>query len=65
LAFFLTSFATLAVIFLGIGGWIGLALSIALAMPFTAQDHRPNFECIMWIARAGAQRRHLPDEHGK
>jgi len=34
--FFLTGFATLAVIFLGIGGWIGFALSIALTMPFTA-----------------------------
>lgn len=30
-----------------------------------AGDNRPNFEDMMWMARTGAQWRHLPDEHGK
>jgi len=30
-----------------------------------AQDNRPYFEGMMWIARTGAQWRHLPDEYGK
>ena len=29
-----------------------------------AQDDRPYFEGMMWIARTGAQWRHLPDEYG-
>ncbi|MEZ5656097.1 MAG: transposase [Sphingobium sp.] len=28
-----------------------------------AQDNRPYFEGMMWIARTGAQWRHLPDEY--
>lgn len=28
-------------------------------------DNRPYFEGMMWIARTGAQWRHLPDEYGK
>jgi len=30
-----------------------------------AQDNRLYFEGMMWIARTGAQWRHLPDEYGK
>jgi transposase len=30
-----------------------------------AQDNRRYFEGMMWIARTGAQRRHLSDEYGK
>lgn len=30
-----------------------------------AQDNRRYFEGMMWIARTGAQWRHLPDEYGK
>lgn len=30
-----------------------------------AQDNRPHFEGMMWIARTGVQWRHLPDEYGK
>ena len=30
-----------------------------------AHDNRRYFEGIMWIARTGAQWRHLPDEYGK
>ena len=30
-----------------------------------AQDNCPYFECMMWIARTGAQSRHVPDEYGK
>jgi transposase len=30
-----------------------------------ARDNRPYFEGMMWIARTGAQWRHLPDEYGK
>lgn len=30
-----------------------------------AQDNRRYFEGMMWIARTGSQRRHLPDEYGK
>lgn len=30
-----------------------------------AQDNRPDFEGMMWIAQTGAQWRHLPDEYGK
>ena len=30
-----------------------------------AQDNRAYFEGMMWIARTGAQWRHLPDEYGK
>ena len=30
-----------------------------------AGDNRPFFEGMMWIARTGAQWRHLPDEYGK
>lgn len=30
-----------------------------------AQDNRCYFEGMMWIARTGAQWRHLPDEYGK
>jgi transposase len=30
-----------------------------------AQDNRRYFEGMMWMARTGAQRRHLPDEYGK
>jgi transposase len=30
-----------------------------------AQDNRPYFEGMMWIARTGVQWRHLPDEYGK
>ncbi|KZX88750.1 transposase [Erythrobacter sp. HI0037] len=29
------------------------------------QDNHPYFEGMMWIARTGAQWRHLPDEYGK
>ena len=30
-----------------------------------AQDNRRYFEGMMWMARTGAQWRHLPDEYGK
>ena len=30
-----------------------------------AQDNRRYFEGMMWVARTGAQWRHLPDEYGK
>ena len=30
-----------------------------------AHDNRPFFEGMMWIARTGAQWRHLPEEYGK
>ena len=30
-----------------------------------AGDNRPFFEGMMWIARTGAQWRHLPEEYGK
>lgn len=30
-----------------------------------AQDNRRYFEGILWVARTGAQWRHLPDEYGK
>ncbi|WBH18279.1 transposase [Sphingomonas radiodurans] len=30
-----------------------------------AGDNRPYFEGMMWMARTGAQWRHLPDEYGK
>ena len=30
-----------------------------------AGENRPFFEGMMWVARAGAQWRHLPDEYGK
>ena len=30
-----------------------------------ARDNRPFFEGMMWIARTGAQWRHLPEEYGK
>ncbi|WP_443112393.1 transposase [Erythrobacter sp. BLCC-B19] len=30
-----------------------------------AQDNCPYFEGMMWIARTGAQSRHVPDEYGK
>ncbi len=30
-----------------------------------AGDNRPFFEVMMWIARTGAQWRHLPEEYGK
>lgn len=30
-----------------------------------AEHNRPYFEGMMWIARTGAQWRHLPDEYGK
>lgn len=30
-----------------------------------AQDNRRYYEGMMWIARTGAQWRHLPDEYGK
>jgi len=30
-----------------------------------AGDNRPFFEGMMWMARTGAQWRHLPDEYGK
>jgi len=30
-----------------------------------AQDNRRYFEGMMWLARTGAQWRHLPDEYGK
>ena len=30
-----------------------------------AQDNRRYFEAMMWMARTGAQWRHLPDEYGK
>src|SRR3546814_11643803 len=30
-----------------------------------AQDNRRYFEGMMWIARTGAQWRHLPDEYGR
>jgi transposase len=30
-----------------------------------AQDNRLYFEGMMWMARTGAQWRHLPDEYGK
>ena len=35
-----------------------------LRTPLT-QDNRRYFEGMMWIARTGAQWRHLPDEYGK
>jgi len=28
-------------------------------------DNRPYFESMVWMARTGAQWRHLPDEYGK
>lgn len=30
-----------------------------------AQDNRRYFEGMMWLARTGAQWRHLPDDYGK
>ncbi len=30
-----------------------------------ADDNRPYFEGMVWMARTGAQWRHLPDEYGK
>jgi transposase len=30
-----------------------------------SQDNRPYFEGMLWIARTGAQWRHLPDAYGK
>ncbi|WP_414712622.1 transposase [Sphingobium sp.] len=29
-----------------------------------AQDNRPYFEDMIWIAQTGAQWRHLPDDYG-
>jgi len=34
--FFITAIAALAVVFFGIGGWVGIAVAVALTMPFTA-----------------------------
>jgi transposase len=30
-----------------------------------AQNNRPCLESLMWLARTDAQRRHLPNDHGK
>ncbi len=34
--FFVTGLALLVVTFFGIGGWVGMAIALALTMPFTA-----------------------------
>lgn len=34
--FFVTGISALAVVFFGIGGWLGLAVSLAVTMPFSA-----------------------------